>query len=324
MSYVINNPGDITTGFEFFISNFEHVLPRILEVQYSELLWPTVIPAQAIDTGVDAGTRVISQRVMDLRGAGAFVGKSNQIPTVEMSLDSFQMNVSNSGISGRINRQDMREFRMGFQGMSLDEKIIRAMRSASERHIERVFFFGDDLVGYDGFIDFPNVPVTTAALNAAMTSTLWINKTPDEILFDINDAITTVWTQTRQLFNPDTVLIPPAQLAALSAGRITNFATDSILNYIQKNNIYTQQTGRELFVTHNRYLQGAGMGGTDRMRVMTTVVNDERPNWYMAMPMPINFLTPQQNQMDLSYFAEYIFGPVFIRYPESQLSVDGI
>ena len=65
---------------------------------------------------------------------------------------------------------------------------------------------------------------------------------------------------------------------------------------------------------------GAGAGGTDRMVVMEA----DRKNFWMPMPLPFDMLTPQENGFGVDLLAEYVFGSFHVKRPLSMEYVDGI
>lgn len=314
-----SNP-DTVNSLEVVMSNFEDLQAGVENVLLPEIKWPTVIPMESVDTSINPGARSASYLVRDRRGQGAFRGrKSGSIPTVGTTMDKVNVPIESAGVSANFDRADARSVQMG-NDQNLMTELGEVMREASERHIESFFFFGQADLGYKGCLDYPGVPLTTAALNAGATSTLWQDKTPDEIVFDIQTAISDVFVSTRGVHIPGKIFLPPGQFAALTSIKASQAADKSLMEYLETNNIYTKKTGNKLQFEDLRYLDGAGAGGTDRMMIMDA----DPKNFWLPMPLPFEVLAPQENGFGVDLLAEYVAGSFHIKRPLSSRYVDGI
>ena len=159
-----------------------------------------------------------------------------------------------------------------------------------------------------------------AAPNAAGNSSQWPDKTPDEILADVNETLTGVWLQSNTVHLAGTLLIPAKRYGQIATQRVSQSSDVSVLDYVQKANLYSVRTGQPLKVVPVRYLDEAGAGKTARMVAATF---SKRTLW---MPMPLTFqvLEPQPQGYGVKLYAEYIFGPTHIKHPLSWRYVDGI
>jgi hypothetical protein len=108
-----------------------------------------------------------------------------------------------------------------------------------------------DVWGLTNHPEFAVADVSGADANARK----WNNKTGDQIVQDLFDAINKMKDLTNGNFNVDTIALPMTQLALLKQKRIgTN--TDSAIDYFQKN------YGNITLIEANE-LKGAGAGNTD-------------------------------------------------------------
>lgn len=324
-AYTVGNPAGLNGAMGFDVNVFEQVTARAYDVQMPEIRWSETIPQGSIDTSINPGAKLASYRVRDRRGKGAFaavVGKDT--PTVAITQNKVTIPIEVARVHAQADIDDIRAVSMGFEGMNLLTDLGVVMREASERHIEEVFFYGYAGLGFAGYLDYSLTPATTAGTKAA-GGTTWAVATGDEIAKDINVALGVVYTNTKMRFLPGKIEIPPAQLVQIAGQRMGGASGPSgenvtVLDYIKKNNLFTQTTGRELEVVALNYLAGAGSGGTNRMIVST--VADE--NYYMPFSIPFNMLAPQDVQFATNLFAEYKFGSFHKPYPTSGLFVDGI
>lgn len=302
-------------------SNFEQIVAGIEDVLLPDILWYQVIPSECVDTSINPGARAASYLVRDRSGRGQFRARlANDVPTVGVALDKVTIALEASGVGADFDIQDARALEFGVEGPGLFTELGESMREASERHIEGVTWYGEDEVDYNGLIEMPGVPVAPAAANDAGDSSEWPNKTPDEVLTDVNDALTGVWLQSNTVHLAGTLLIPAKRYGQIATQRVSRSSDLSVLEFVRKANLYTTRTGQPLTIVPVRYLDNAGAGETARMVAATL---DRRTLW---MPMPLTFqvLEPQPQGYGVKLYAEYIFGPTHIKYPLSWRYVDGI
>lgn len=322
---VAGNPAGLNGAMGFDINVFEQVIARAYDVKLPDILWSQTIDPSSIDTSINPGAKLASYRVRDRRGKGAFaavVGKDT--PTVGVTMNKVTIPVELGRVMAQADLDDIRAVAFGFEGMNLLTDLGVVMREAAERHIEEAFFFGYSELGFAGYIDYSLVPATSALTKAA-GGTTWAVATGDEIAKDVSYAQGLIYENSRGLFMGGRLELPLAQLVQIAGQRMGGSSGPTgenvtVLEYIKRNNLYTQTTGRELEVRGLRYLNGAGTGGTDRM-----ILSDPNPEYsYMPMSIPFQMLAPQDVQYATNLFAEYKFGSFHKPYPTSAQFLDGI
>ena len=320
MPFTFGSDPPRTSALELVYGAFEDISVAFRDVKYGELQWREVIPEASVDTAVNPGATERSYRVRDWRGQGSFRGRHDQsIPTVGRTIGKNRIPIEVAGVAAIFDREDARQVQFGYNESLLTD-LPKHMRMACERHVEGLMFYGDENVGFDGWLNYPGVPVGTAAIGAGASS-LWVNKTPDEIQFDINSAISTTWVNSRFVHLPDTVFIPGDQFAFISSQTINDAAGKSILEYIKMANVYTARTGQPLDIKPIRYLDEAGSGGTARLVVAEYKDSD---NIMVPWPLPFQLLEPQEHGYDVNIYAEYKIGSYHMPYPASMSYTDGI
>lgn len=328
MSYTYGHTPNILSAAELVYGSFEDVQAAFREVKYGKLLWRDVVPAASIDGSVNPGATELSYKVKDWRGKGAFRSRFDQsVPSVSRSLTKIRIPISVAGVTAEFDREDARQMQMAESENLLDE-LPKIMRMACEKHIEGTVFFGDTQVGFRGWLNYSGISVSSAVdsgrQNGATANSAaarqWANKTADQILFDINNAISTVWENSRHVHLPDTVYLPGEQISFIAADRLpdTNL---TVWQFIQRNNIYTVRTGNPLKIDTIRYLDNAGSGNTARMVVGEFNDSD---NMVMPFPIPFDLLEPQERGYSVDLFAEYKFGSYHVPYPGAFAYIDGI
>ena len=160
----------------------------------------------------------------------------------------------------------------------------------------------------------------------ASTKTEWKNKTPEEILRDVNEAITDAWAaaQYDNSAIPNHILIDPANYAYINMTPLTVAGVPggiSIMKYLMENNIATLK-GVDLFIGECRFCEKAGTGQKNRM---ICYVNNKRFVG-MDVPVPLARVMTQPNINNGSYDSLYManVGQVKVHYYEPFIYREGI
>jgi hypothetical protein len=179
-------------------------------------------------------------------------------------------------------------------GRPVDEQKYRALQLAHQMEIDEMVYFGDTPGGFYGLVNSNNRTTSDAVTNVAnMTngtqgSPLWTQKTPDEILQDFNEALTSAWAAAGWAILPTDILIPPQDFGYISTQKVSQAGNVSILNYVLENNITARQGGATLDIKAVKWCIGTGTGGTvgtsDGHDQMVVYTNDkERVRYPMTM-----------------------------------------
>lgn len=313
------------TAQELAFSIYTEVDAAFFDVEHPEHDWYKVVTEDMVISSINPGATSYAARIRDRQGTAAFVGKNenNNIPTVGQSIGAIEVPLAASAVGATLNNEDARQYQFGFNS-NLAQDLGETMREACDNLIEQTVFFGDASVGFRGFLNYDGITVTTAASNGAGSpSTKWKDKTAIQIVKDVNDALTKVWTDSKGLFLPNVVFLPMAQyalLANLPFELNAGVAFSSALTYLKTNNLYSNRRGGELEIVPIRWLAGAGSTGSDRM-----VVQDRsKKNQGMPFPMAYTVQQPVPVPLGAEFYAEQKHGSYFIRQKLSTLYVDGI
>lgn len=309
---------------EVAFSIYASVDSAFYDVEYPEYDWVKVLTRDQIKTDIDAGAINYQYMSRDSQGSAGFMGNgpSDNIPMVSQSIGSGIFPLAASAVGAEITNEDARQYKLGMNG-DLAQDLGECMRKACENLVESSFFFGDASVGFRGFVNYSGITISTAAATGKENATEWTSKTAEQMVADVNDAITKVWNDSRSIFCPGVVYLPMAQFALLSNTPMAIGGTTlamSAMEYLKSNNTYTAVRGKELEVVPIRYLAGAGAGDADRMVVM------DRNRRYQCLPFPMPFTLSQPIPAALSVklYSEQKHGSFAVRQPGSMLYVDGI
>lgn len=299
----------------FLVSQTSHIESEVYKIKYPDITYSELIP---IDTTAGQWATSVTYYSMDGAGKAAWInGASRDIPMVDTSREKHETEVSMAGIGYQYNIQELNQARMLGQNLSSDRAAVA--RRAYEEYVEDVAFNGDAPKGFSGLFSHPSVTAVAAPNGVSGTAT-WATKTPDEILKDVNDTLSGVYTGSNTVELADTLLLPEPQYLLIATKRLDSQAMITILDWVRKNNVYTVKTGRELTIRGQRQLINKGAGATARMvayRRDPTVVK-------MHLPMALTFLAPQQVIFNFVVPGMFRIGGVDVRYPKAFRYLDGI
>lgn len=211
-------------------------------------------------------------------------------------------------------------------GRPIDQQKYDAMKLKHDMDVDEQVHIGDTSTGDTGLLNNSLVTNVNNLPVGALGSALWSQKTPDEILADLNYALTSVWAASAWAIMPRQILIPPQQLGALSTAKVSDAGNVSVLKYILENNIVNASGQGKLEIIGDKWNVGAGAGGTigvqdghDRMVVYTNEKD------YVRYPMTLLQKTPLQYESiyhKTTYFCR--LGVVEVVYPETVGYFDGL
>lgn len=207
-------------------------------------------------------------------------------------------------------------------GRSLDGILDTGIRLNYNKSLDWMVYKGAEAENIYGLVNNPTITATAAATGVS-TKTTWKDKTADEILNDINDAINSAWAASQYDLSgmPNHVLIPPVQYAYITTKKVSEAGNVSILTYLLDNNIAKNQ-GVDIVIAPSRWCTGAGTGSTDRM---VAYVNDES-KVEIDIPVPLQRTFTQPSAEQFAYLTPYAanIGQVKFKYLSCILYVDGI
>ena len=274
--------------------------------------WVEAISAQSVGYGVTGGS-----------GDGPVgSGGANAIPVVSANVENgiYKAHVFQTAL--RVMFVDMQK--ANHIGRSLDQLLTNGVRMTYDKHMDQNVYLGLSGYGTTGILNNPDAVETTVTTNgAAAPSTKWKDKTPDQILVDVNAAIIANWAAAEydESAMPNHILLPYEQYAYILNTMVTDLAGESILDYLLKNNI-AAKNGASLFIGATRWCKGAGTGGADRMAVYC---NSER---FLSVEelVPLSRVMSAPNAANACYDTIYManLSEVEVFYPQTLAYYDGI
>lgn len=235
-------------------------------------------------------------------------GYAKDIPLADVNQDMQTKNFQMAAIGYQWNLEEVNTT-MAFPGASLSDRRARAARLAYMKFMYDLTLKGSPEKGMGGLINYSGVVVANAPADGTGGTTLWVDaagvgqKTPAQIVRDINTALLGVSLATFETEMADTILLPVEALNYIAATPYSPTTMQTILAFVMENNLYTRQTGRPLTIRTVRELgTGAANGTTGRM----VAYKNDGEYVKLHLPMPHRFL-PVYQDGPLNYAVPGIF-----------------
>lgn len=203
-------------------------------------------------------------------------------------------------------------------GQPIDAQKTDAMNTLYQMNTDQMVYVGSSDVAATGLINNASV-VATGVATGLSGSTLWSQKTPDEILADVNTLLSSTWSASAFAVCPGKLLLPPTNFSYIASQKVSSAGNVSILKFLQENSIALSINGKELDIQPVKWLTGAGSGSSNRMVAYTN--EEDRVRFPMV---PIRRETAYYQ--GIRFTAPYIwaFGQIEFVYPETVQYADGI
>lgn len=293
----------------FLARQLEQIRANTYDIKYAPLDGLRFVP---VDTSIDPGVETVTYRQFEMFGLAKIVADyAKDFPTANVVAREFTSKVKSLGASYEYSIQEMRA--ATFAGVPLEQRKANAARRAIDQLHNSLVKTGDSAQGLLGFLNQSNTTSFSVPNGAAGTAT-WVTKTPDEIVADMHDIANGIFTSTKGVERPDTILLPLAQYQLIASRRMGDGSDVTILRHFLATSpfITTVEAWWEL--------DGAGTLGADRM---VCYRRDPDALQYIA-PVVFEQFAPQEEGMVLKTHCHARSGGVVVYYPLSISYGDGI
>lgn len=295
----------------FVESQTAYVEAGVYRTRFPAIRYPGLIP---VDYSAPEWIKTVTYYSMNVTGKADWIAdRASDIPVVGTQLAQDETAIQMAGIGYDYGLEEVNQALM--LGMNLSGEKAAAARMIYERTVDNIAFSGDTEKGWKGL--FNNASVTAIAASTGA----WATATEDQILADVNELLSGVYTATNEIAMADTLLLPSLKLQYIASKRLGDGnGTLTILEFLQRANVFTAETGQQLRIRGMRGLNTAGAGGTARM----VAYRNSPEVLKMHIPMRHRFLPVQV--VGLTYKVPGIFrlGPLDIRLPKEVRYSDGI
>ena len=226
----------------FFQRQLEYIQAQSYDVLYPDLMAREVF---AVNTEGGEGINSITYRSYDKRGETAVIsGKATDLPRGDIDGKEYTIQVRTLGNAYGYSRQELAASRL--TGLPLEARKVEATRRSYEEKVNQLSWFGDASKDIGGLFGGPaGAPWSTvtrqvvAAAAGGTNSTVWgVDKTPDEVIADLTLACAKVYSDTKKLFRPDTILISVEKKQYLMNTPRSIHSDTSIMDWFLKNNMF--------------------------------------------------------------------------------------
>lgn len=301
----------VDDGLDYLRRKLEHIQAKVYEKKYRDIVYPSIVPV-SFEAGPFANA--ITYETMDQRAKARFMAPGSiEMPLADISKEHVTQPVEHGGLGYKYSLQELRQAQ--FMGIPLDQRRADGVRRGVEDFAQNVCFLGDSNHNLKGFLNNSLVSIV-----AAPTGTWTLATSAENIIKDVNAALRPIWVASKTVHLPDTILLPPDQFSLLNEILVGTEHNRTLLEVLKKNNIYHANTGRELTIIPLSELEEVAPSNADRL-----VAYEKSPdNETFHFPMPLRFIAPQPQLLNVVVPGEFRISGVEIRYPGSIRYLDGI
>jgi len=293
---------DAQQALGFVMQQRTHIESEVVKRPMPAIKYPRLIP---VDTSAHAFAPSVTFFTQDAVGKAKFINtKGDDIPLVNIGLTKFEQSINDGGVGYGFSLSEIGSAQQ--MGMNLGSEGAMTAREAYEQLVEEVAFVGNAQLGVEGLYNTTGITSQAAAKTFATS-------TPQEILAEINGTLTGILTDTKGLDLADTIVLPMETYSYIATTQISPESSMTVLEFIQKSNVYTAQTGRPLTIEMDIRLSGKMVAYKRSPEALK-----------MHMPMPLTFIPPQAFGLEIRTYGMFRFAPINIRRPKSMRYKTGI
>ena len=295
---------DSQAALAFVTGQRSHIETEVMKREYPEIRYSELIP---VDTSAADFAPSVTFFSQDHTGKAKFInGKGNDVPLVNLTRTKFEQTVNMGGIGYEFSLEEIGAAQQ--MNINLSNEGAEAARQAYEQHVDEVAFLGETELGVEGLLNMTGI--NSVAATGVFTGT---TLTAQQILADINGQITAVHASTLGIDMIDTLLMPLQVYGDLATRQLAPESDTTIMDFIQRKNMYTVSTGRPLTIA-----------GTHRLTDTMVMYKRDPKVVKMHMPMPLRFIAPQAIGLSITTLGMYRFAPVNIRRPGAFRYLTGV
>lgn len=299
----------------FMLRQLDYIKQQTYDIKYPQLKARQLFP---VSSEADPGAEKIFYRQYDQTGLAKIISNyADDLPDADVIGQEFFAAVKTLGASYKWSIQELRAAVYG--NVPLEQRKANAARRAIAQKENSLAFKGDAATGLVGLFTAPNITSVTIPNTGTGSTTQWVNKTPDQILYDLNLVANTIVSTTFGVEEPDTTLLPLSQFNYISSTARSANSDTTILNYFLQNNPYIKQ------VEWVNELKGAGTSGSgggpyDRM------YSYRRSPEALTLEIPSDFEQLELQKKNLVFKVPCIerYAGLLVYYPLSLAFGDGI
>jgi hypothetical protein len=308
---------DAQEALVFFVSQLTYEETEMQARYYVPMQYKDFVP---ISTAAGPWADSITYYVYDKVGNAQFASTAaNDIPYVDVAFAQKTFGIHSATVGYKYTQDELRK--SAYLKRPLPELRQQVAIEASERLINTTMLLGNTNKNLTGL--YNNATVTHAATPSTKKwdGTDGTPATVAQILSDFAFGLYSTWLASGFNVVANAVLIPPGAYQYLSVTPASpTIPTVTILQYLAMNNLYTQKTKQPLMIDAGFDLATAGASGVGR-----AVFYDKNPTTLIGhIPMPLQFLAPQYDGIDVKIPGEFKLSGVEVRRVTNMYYMDGV
>jgi hypothetical protein len=290
----------------FFSRQLEAVKARTYDVKYAELKFRDLFP---VSNEAGPGATSIVYWTYDQAGMSKIIasGYSRDLPRADIGGKETLIPVRELGIAVGWTMGEIRKAARA--GLPIDARKMNAATRGNEQTLNNIAYFGDATHNLVGLFTQPNIP-TANAPNGAGGTPEWTTKTVDEIIEDALGLLDGVFTTTKMVERPNTLLLTPDEWSYLGRTRLGENNDTTILEYLAKTSPYLNSIDDIIPVNE---LVGAGTGGSN----VAVAYRRDPDALQFEIPMELMFHPEQRIGLEIEVPAECSTAGLNVYYPLS-------
>jgi hypothetical protein len=231
-----------------------------------------------VDNSVGPGAKFTAYKQYTRSGMAKIITeRGGDLPTAKIDVQEFHHQFYRLGMSYEYTLDDLLAAQMSAQNggpaINVDMELSIGCREGIEKALDNISAIGSadptstgitglngvgPDVGLLGLLNLPNATLYSVA-SGASGSTLWSQKTPDEVVRDLTGIFKAQVSGTYKVHTPNSILMPIDQYEDIAGRRMGDGSDETVLSFFQKINKRVKTIDSWQFCT------GAGVGSTDRM-----------------------------------------------------------
>ena len=287
----------------FLSRELETILNRVLEVQYADLKYSTILP---VSTEIAESSESFTYRIFDAQGKMQVIqDKASDLPRADILRKEVTLPVRSLGGSFAYSVQEVRAA-AAVPGMNLETRRAAALRRASEEAVNEIALFGNAPSGMKGFLNSDQI-------DKVVPNKWFDNCTTDEMLEVLNEAPTRIVQGSNQRETPNTMLVPYDVYRVISTTARSSASDETVLSFFLKTNPFIRS-----IEPINELAAANSVLSKDRI-----VCYDRSPEkLQLHIPRTLELLPPERKGLEYSVAGHMRVGGTAIYYPKSVLYVE--
>lgn len=303
----------------FFARELDFVKSQSYDVEYPELTAMSLFP---ISNEVNPGAETTTYYSYDKTGMAKIISNyATDLPRVDAKGKPTTAVIKSLGDSYGYSVQEMRASRMA--GKSLDVRKAESARYQIEYLNNKIAWAGDEENQLVGILSANNdIPLYAIPSNGNGGSTLWKDKTAEQILEDINGMQAYTARITKNVERPDTLVLPSDVFIDISTRQIPNTGF-TVKRFVLENAPYLRKIVAASELQSDSSDTNPYATGSNPQSVAVLFKNDAR-KFTIENPLPFYQYSLQPKGLEVIVPCEARTAGAIIYYPLSLLIAVGI